>query len=327
MTVSLAMRDSPKISGPTKTRVRQYAAELGYRPDPEVARLMGRLRASRLARRSVVIAVLDLGKDSTLPVHPYGVRLRTGIARHAERLGFGLTTFRLCDYHGDGRKLMAVIRSRGITGLIILPADEPVVFDPGIDWSGFAVVAATTSVLAPRLHRVVPHQIYNSMSLVAEMGRRGYTRIGAILSQSFEARTAHYHSLVLAWHGHRERILLLPDSTSAAANEKRIAAWIREHEVDVILAQDAALVYRALRSAGLKRRAKNIGLVSLSTIENQGIAFQDELPEYIGETAVSLLAGMMHHNETGLPEHPRITTVDGVFRSAPSVRPVLSGAG
>lgn len=322
MTASLSLRDSPVISSPTRARVRGIAEKLGYRPDPEIARLMGRLRASRVIKRSVVIAALDLRGDGEGAHHPYVVRLRRGIERQLDLLGFGIAHFRLRDYGGDAAAMMRVIRHRGITGCILLPSNRPVELSATLKWDGISVVAATTSVLTPRFHRVVPNQVFNTMTLIADMARRGYSKIGAILSESLEQRTAHAHSLALTWHGHRGRILLLPDESTPAENEKRIAAWLRRHQVDVIFAQDAEIVAHALRSAKPGRGDHQVGLVSLSTIGDSGIAYQDEQPEYIGESAVSLLAGMMHNNETGIPEHPRVTTVDGVFCDAPTVRPV-----
>lgn len=53
MTVSLALRDNPRISEATRARIKRLAAELGYHPDPELSRLMNHLRASRTARGNI----------------------------------------------------------------------------------------------------------------------------------------------------------------------------------------------------------------------------------------------------------------------------------
>ena len=50
MTVSLALRDSPKISAVTRERIRKIALQLGYQPDPELSRLLKHLRLSRTAQ-------------------------------------------------------------------------------------------------------------------------------------------------------------------------------------------------------------------------------------------------------------------------------------
>ena len=322
MTVSLSLRDSPTISAQTRARIRGIADKLGYRPDPEIARLMGRLRPSRVTQQGVVIAMLDLQSDKIADEHPYNARLRKGIEKQVDHLGYGSTLLRLRDYDGSAAKLMRVIRNRGIVGCILLPSNEPVKLDARVKWDGISVVAATSSVLAPRFHGVVPNQIHNSMVLVEDLHRRGYRQIGMILTESLEQRTAHHYSLTLTWHGHRDQILILPDNIPTEESVARISQWLDQHEVDVVLAQDAPITEQAIRH---KRRGKrNIGLVSLSTIDLPGIAYQDERPEYIGESAVSLLAGMMHNNENGIPKHPRVTTVDGRFQEAESVAHRLS---
>jgi len=319
MTVSLSLRDSPKITEPVRKRVCEIAHRLGYRPDAEISRLMSRLRASRTTKYSVSLALVDL-VSSAAAEHHYVRRLREGAMMRAEALGYGVNLFRLRDYKGDPKKMMRVIRARGIVGGVLLPADEPTRM-PETLWDGFAIVSATTAVTAPRFHCVVPNQLYNTMALIENMHRRGYQKVGAIITESLEQRTAHCYSLAMIWHGHGERILILKDTIAPAERERTVAAWLRDHAVDVILAQHTDLVTRAA-GAGNLQGGERPGLVSLSTIQPGDVAYQDELPEYIGESAVSLLVGMMHNNETGVPGHPRVTTVDGAFREGPSVRPL-----
>ena len=320
MTASLSLRNSPKISTKTRKRVRAVAARLGYRPDPEVARLMGRLRASRMLQRSVAIALIDLQLDPAPVDHPYNVSVRRGIANRADALGLASSVFRLRDYQGEAHKMIRVIRSRGITGAILLPSNQPVNLDRKIDWDGFSVVSATTSVITPRFHRAVPNQLFNIMTLIEEMHRRGYRRIGTVLSDSLEQRTAHYYSFALMWHGHGDRILILPNANTAVENDVQVKAWLRKFRPDLIFAQNTDLVVHLLKKKGAGS-AEGTGLVSLSTRNDNAIAYQDELPEYVGACAVSLLTGMMHNNETGIPLHPQVTTIDGVFQEDRTVRP------
>ena len=47
VTVSLALRDSPRISSSMRARVAEVAAELGYTPNPMVSALMTSLRSTR----------------------------------------------------------------------------------------------------------------------------------------------------------------------------------------------------------------------------------------------------------------------------------------
>lgn len=319
MTASLSMRNSPSISEKTRERVKDAADKLGYRPDPEIARLMGRLRSSRVEPRSVVIALLDIqGKRKD---HPYNKRLREGIERQLDLLGYGYSYFRLRDYKGDISKILRVVHERGIVGSILLPSDQPVSFPETVKWDGLSIVAATTSVQFPRFHRVGPNQVFNAMSVVEEMQRRGYKKIGAILSESLEQRQKHRYSLALTWYGYRDQILILPDDVSAEDEISIIKKWIRDHPVDVLFVQDVDKVMRALKAGKFGIGAEQVGLVSLGAVEEAKVACLDELPEFIGESAVNLLAGMMYNNESGVPQIPHTTVVDGVFRESETIRP------
>ena len=51
MAVSLALRNSPKISTVTIARIRKVAEEVGYRPNPMVSALMTQLRHGRTVKR------------------------------------------------------------------------------------------------------------------------------------------------------------------------------------------------------------------------------------------------------------------------------------
>lgn len=315
MTVSLALHNSPKISAETRRRVRSAAEKLGYRPDPELARLMNRLRTSRVSQSGTVIALFDLRHDHAGPEHSYNLTLRRGIETQAHRLGFGLGDFRLRDYAMDVRRILRVVRQRGIPGAILLPAEKPLEFPRTVSWDGISVVSATTSVLHPRFHRVAPNQLHNFLALLDAMQSSGYQRIGLVISEHFDTRSAHYYTLVMAARGHAERILIVPLPTSAPENDARTEAWLDHHRPDLIVAQDPEPIARLLatrKQAPGDRRPK---LVSLSTRTDDRFPYQDELPEYIGASAVDLLAGMMANHETGVPRHPRVTTIDGVFRA------------
>lgn len=312
MTASLVMRNSPRISVATRQRVRELADKLGYRPDPEISRLMGRLRPSRKTRGSVVIGLIDLQSTRPTQVHPYTASVRQGAIARAESLGFGVSVFLLSDYAGNLAQVLRVIRHRGIEGLVLLPSAEPVVFDPKLDWDGISVVAATTTIASPEFHQVVPDQLHNIKTLIENLHRRGYRRISAIFSESLETRTSQNYSIALTWHGYGRRILVLPDAMNETAASRKISAWIEEHTPDVILGGE--IVMRLLRSRKLARVPAGIVVVALTSPPDDRTSYLDQRPGLIGECAVSVLTGMMHNHETGVPADPQVTAIRGVLR-------------
>jgi len=58
MRVSRALRSEPRVAAATRERILALAQELDYQPDPDLARLMHRVRARKETRIPAVIAVI-----------------------------------------------------------------------------------------------------------------------------------------------------------------------------------------------------------------------------------------------------------------------------
>ena len=85
--VSLALRDSPKISEATKKKVRLIAAKVGYRPDARVVEMMTHLRKPRAVRQEACFGVISFYEDR----HPWETsrhltRVYEGMKRRAGEL-------------------------------------------------------------------------------------------------------------------------------------------------------------------------------------------------------------------------------------------------
>lgn len=312
MTVSLSLRDNPKISKATRERIQRVAKELGYHPDPEISRLMKRLRTSRTTRGTTGLAIVDFYPNVDFAELSYHRRIREGALRRAEELGFSVSQLKAAEYKFNLRHILNVVRSRGLEGLVLFPSVvAPLVLDPAVDWNGLSVVAVTNSILSPRFHCVVPHQFANMMRLIDAMKAHGCRKVGAILEESFDERTAHHFTAAMNWHGHGRRILIVPAATSATEKMVLIARWIVQHDPDMIFAQAPESVTGAL--ARLKRPRRTV-IAALGTPNDDQFSYLDEHPEVVGSATVELLAGMMYYHETGIPGHPRTTMIDGELR-------------
>lgn len=314
MTVSLALRNNPRISEKTRARIRAAADELGYRPDPEISRLMTRLHHSRHADDAPPMAILDLSNPQDGGENYYGARVRTGAVKRAESLGYSPSSFDLKDYGGDVRRLIKVVHYRGIRGVLLLPPTKPQVLPTDIDWSGFAVIAATYALTPLQFHCVVPHQYIDICRLIELLQSRGFQRIGAILETGYEARTHHHFTAAFLLHGHGERILRMNAPWNMTA--KDVLPWIQSAKPDVILSPFCSALLNATGSdASRLPKLVNLGM----TTEPIG-PYWDEQPEDIGAEAASLLAGMMQHNEFGVPRSPRTSMIHGSFHDGEPVR-------
>jgi DNA-binding LacI/PurR family transcriptional regulator len=312
MTVSLSLRNSPKISAGTRERVQRVAREMGYQPDPEISRLMQRLRTSRTTRGTTGLAIVDFYPAMDFRELSYHRRIREGIIKRAGQLGFGVDQLKAAEYKFNLRNILSVVRNRGIEGLVLFPSVvAPLVLDPAVDWNGLSVVAATNSILSPRFHCVAPHQFSNMMRLIESMHAHGHYIVGALLEESFDERTAHHFTAAMNWHGHGSRVLIIPAALSQHERTKLITAWLAKHSPDLIFAQAPE---SALPIVNRREPQNRPTIAALGTPADDQFSYLDEHPEVVGSAAVDLLAGMMYYHETGIPEHPRITMIDGELR-------------
>jgi DNA-binding LacI/PurR family transcriptional regulator len=310
MAVSLALRDSPKISAATRERVRQLARELGYQPDPELSRLMRHLRSSRTLSGTTGLAIVDF-YPAGYEEHDYNQSIRESALRRAQQLGLGVTMIHGADYKLNVRSMLNVVRNRGLEGAILLPPVVPLALDPAIAWNGISVVATSNSILSPHFHCVVPNQFANMMRLIETVQAQGFRRICGIFDEHFDERTAHHFTAALTWHHHGSRILVLPKSLQPAARRELVESWVAKHRPDLVFAQSADAVGWAESHVKRKRPQREPEIVALSAPSHGDFSYIDENPELVGSGAVDLLAGMMYYHETGIPSHPRTTMIEG----------------
>jgi len=326
MTVSLALRNNPKISVATRKRIQRLALKRGYRPDPTVSRLMHHLRIRRSHRLQAMICGLT---DHALSRRNNWVgRIADGARTRAAELGFGFDLLNLSEYAGSPERLERVLLSRGVEGLLLLPLRTPTVCDEILAWDQFSVVSTSHSVISPEFCRVVSDQFNNMMLLCRELTARGYRRIGLDISYEMEQRVRHNFTAALAWHnayGGTETVHPLVTPPGNIDYRSLLINWLDREKPDVIitpeidrLKETAARIYRgepppfayALVDVGLNRPDGGI----------------DERGDWIGRTATDLLSGMIMRGEKGVPEVTRNMLIQGAFVPGELTRPTRASS-
>lgn len=329
MTVSLALRDNPRISGPTRDRVKRIAGELGYHPDPELSRLMNHLRASRTALGKIGVAIIDFYPDAGYVENVYNARLRLGAQRRAAELGFSLTTIHGADYSLNLARILKVLRARGLEGALLLPSVVPLELDTAVSWKGLSVVSTSKSILAPRFHCVVPNQFGNTMRLLETLERNGRRRICAVFDEFFDERTAHNFTAAFNWKPRDRATLVVAQAMTPEEKVALVTRWIAEQQPDAVFAQ-SAVVGEALPALRRHRPRLNFQIIGLGAHNSAGFSYLDERADLVGAGAIELLGGMMYYHETGIPTHPRTTLIDGklvLSRKVVGRVPALTAAG
>jgi DNA-binding LacI/PurR family transcriptional regulator len=313
MTVSLALRNNPKISVATRKRIQRLALKRGYRPDPTVSRLMHHLRIRRSHRLQAMICGLT---DHTPPRRNNWVgRIAEGARARAAELGFGFDLLNLSDYAGSPDRLERVLLSRGVEGLLLLPLRTPKVCDEVLAWNQFSVVSTSYSVISPEFCRVVSDQFNNMMLLCRELTARGYRRIGLDITYEMEQRVRHNFTAALAWHnayGGTEIVQPLVTPPDNIDDRSLLIKWLEEERPDVIVTPEIDRLKETVLEI-YRGKPPPFAYALVDVAFNRRDGGIDERGDWIGRTAADLISGMIMRGEKGVPEVTRNMLIQGAF--------------
>lgn len=319
-TVSLALRDSPRVIPETKRRVVQLARRAGYRTNPLVGSLMAALRrASHESFQGSLLAV-NFSEDAKPALTLYHRQLFDGAQRRARELGYSLELVWVGPRALTLARLDAVLRTRNVPGVVVMPFAEPRDFS-ALNWAPLAAVVLDHCLTAPALHTVLPDHQLSLLAALERLKLRGYARPGLVVVRARDARVKYKWSASFAsfCQGERRRAHVPP------LVEDRITAevflrWFRRHRPDVIIAHLQTEVARWLREIGLEV-PRDVGFVQLNWTERAGpCAGLDLQPALLGAAAVESVVAQLQRNEQGVPPHPKIITLAARWVEGPTVR-------
>lgn len=322
-TVSLALRNDPRLAESTRRRIQDLAAEMGYTPDPMLSALTVHRNRSKRVHHQGTLAWLCPPTVKSESARSFSGYIQGAEERCAE-LGYKLEIFNFTEL-GGGR-LSGVLHARNIKGLLIPPqAHSRAHLD--FDWQEFSSVCFGFTLSWPRLHLITNAQYSSSRLAVRMLRTRGYRRIGFVTTRETDERTDQNFRAGFLSEQHdflpENRIppLLLEDTTIATECVE-FAAWYREHKPDVIL-YIYPTVAEFLRR--LKITPKECGSASLSVTSRDGnLAGVYQNDPLIGRKAVDFLIDMLHRNERGIPPHRFQFFVESEWVEGKSIRPAVA---
>ena len=314
MTVSLALRDSPSVSDTTRIRIQKLAELRGYRPDPAINKLMYHLRARRPQRfQASICGLAERWPSGARDRHFFSERLLIGLRARADTLGYAFSVVYFDEVSGS-RPLQHMLLSRGIEGLVILPLLRPRTLDGLLDWSAFSTLSVTSSLVAPHFHTVIPYHFDNMLLACQQLTAAGYQRIGLVLPKDWDLRVNHRWVGAITWQnqygGTTPVRPFIGERHGLDLDTGAIKAWVAEQKPDVIISDDIgqSSLHEALQAVPVRRRPH---LATLNWSPHHAEAGIDQQVEEIGATAINVLAGMIVHNEKGIPAVPHTTMVLG----------------
>lgn len=319
-TVSLALRNHPRVSERMKRRIRALAEKMGYRPNALVAALMSQIRSNRRVVTQEVVAFLtggptpDWWREWTSIAHGHA-----GAHARAEQLGFRLEPFWMGPGGQDARHVAKVLRARAIRGAIMAPLPLPHASRIELDWHRCAVAAIGYSFEQVPLHRAAHHHTKSVMTLYQQLRELGYQRIGLAATVEDLVRVKHFW--LAGFLAGRELFggARLPHVSFTGPAEKRtFFDWMDRHQPDIVIGV-ARDTYFWLQEAGL-RLPEDVAYAHLNLLDLRPhqVAGIEQNSAAIGAAAMDLLVGQLHHNECGFPATPQCTLIDGRWVPGPT---------
>lgn len=327
MTVSFALRGKKEVAESTRVKIVKMAEEMGYKPDPVLQSLIAyRTNSQDHAFQGCVGFLNCLPSPIQKSGKKYAMEYFFGAKRKAEQMGYTLNEFWLQEPGMKLRRLVEIIKTRGVLGLLIAPLPEPN-FPLELPWEDFSLVAYGHSLSQPRLHQVAANQFNSVMTCMEEMVKLGYQRIGLVLRK----REAYF--VVKRWTAayllgqqihmkpeNRLPILVMENFEGAILNE-----WLRNQKPDVLIG--TGMIYRYLVEEGWNI-PQEMGFVEPYTYysqENSICTRIDEQSQIIGERGMELLGSLIKNGEKGLPSSPISLLIDPVWVPGKTTAPVSIG--
>ncbi|MDF7798627.1 LacI family DNA-binding transcriptional regulator [Pontiellaceae bacterium B1224] len=311
VTVSLALRNHPRISDVTKKRVKAKAEEMGYHPDPMLSALSHyRLTSKEKPQQAALAWINPLQHPEKLRQFEEFNLYWKGASAMAKRFGFHLEEFKTTEFTLE--RMNTIFKTRSIRGVLIAPLSwqtSPINWD-AFPWKDYAGVRFGRSQEGPLLHFVMSAQVSNTMRAYEKALEKGYQRIGFV--GSLASRRMFSAGYLRAQLDHTENILFPPlmvDIEQVDQNRILLAGWMKKYKPDAILT-DNLLLISLLKELGYSIPG-DVGLATMSMHDTTIDTGIDQNPEEIGRAAIRTLVSLLNEHHFGVPPIRNAMHVEG----------------
>lgn len=315
-TVSLALRDHPRIPLSTRERVKAIAAKLGYRINPLVSALMQSRRSGRAVKHVALAYVTNYPTCfGWRPPHHDRPNFFPGAVDRARDFGYKLEHFWLAEPGMTPARFCDILTARGINGLIVgrLPPGQQAM---ELVWQRFSCVALGLTLREPLLHHVTENHFDAAWQAMLCCRERGYRRVGFVFSEANDSPRVgdRWLGAFLAQQRQFPSANRLPPCPAVPADERSFRDWFLRVRPDAVLTNHGRPVLGWLAGMG-QRVPRDVGLIDLAgdhpELKCAGVYYD---PAKLGALAVEMLVGLMHRNETGVPDDQHEILLTGKWR-------------
>lgn len=318
-TVSLGLRNSPRLRPETLQKIQNAAKKLGYTPDPMLSALNVYRQSKRAPHYQATLAWINNWPDrEELLTIPTFRQYYEGVCTRTRQLGYTIEEFWLAEPGMTSQRMASILKARNIKGLLMSPQAHAKTLSP-MDYSEFSAVAFGYSIQPPVLNVVTNHHYHSMDLLVTNLMKLGYRRIGLNVSTDWDEKVenAFIGGLKLAYWRYPE-LQPIPYCVDGGLGGPRFTAWLEKNKPDVVVSYSE--IASTLRKMGYSL-PQDIGFASLDlSPDDTELAGLNENSFYIGQKAVDILVGLLHRGERGIPAVPTRLLVESTWVSGTTLR-------
>lgn len=318
-TVSRALRNHPGISDASKHLVKQVAEEIGFTKNPLISALVSHFNRSRPANFASTIALVHCLPWETA-LHPHMLQFLEAAQKQAQQFGYELEEFYLNEPGMTPKRLVDILKARGIHGIILEHFwRDNVKLD--IDLSSFACVAIGSSMTHPPVHRV-DHQHFEEMQVILrKLVEYGYKRILFAISLVSE-RTNGMRRLtsIEEFSRHKAKGISIEIFTPETIQDTvdGLDEQIMKRKPDAVVSLHVVVLEEVVQIARDRNLDLGIGCLGWNP-KKPHFAGTEASWDRKGQVAVNLIVDQLNRNDFGVPENPSYTRVRCGWRDGSSL--------
>jgi DNA-binding LacI/PurR family transcriptional regulator len=305
-TVSLALRNHPRISKATKERVKQKAREMGYAPPSLLFGSSYYRPTSNSCNSLAKLAWINPSEisDAQHPTEEYKLYWE-GALDVAQRRGYTLEEFVI--EPRSLRQMKPILKARNILGVIVAPTQREVTFT---HWLDLPVVCLGHNQPSSSVSSVKRSDVSNVILAYEKTLELGYQRIGFV-SQGDAGRrfSVGYQGMQYAKPTHARIPPLSLNDVGDAKIKIILADWMTQNKPDAILT-DLGWLPSMLEDLGYSIPG-DVGLVSMNIHDTPINAGINPQPVEIGRAAIRLLALLIKEHQCGIRPVEIATSIEG----------------
>jgi LacI family transcriptional regulator len=320
-TVSLALRNDPRIALATREKVLDAAHAQDYRPNPMVQALMAQIRTHRLPTAPVNIGYVTAGdQPDRWKSNAYYRTLLSGARERAESQGYCLEEIWIREPGMTSAQFDKILCARNIPGIIIAPHPEHQLTDLPVNWDKYAMSTFDIGLLAPSLHRSCMHTFQNSRILFRILAEKGYQRIGIFVSTCLNREQA--GMIGFAFQEFQTDIPQknrVPMLEVGLPEHRLFRKWYDKFRPDVVVTQDEVAIH-TIETLGLKV-PEEIAIALLTWTEDlPRLSGINPRLRDIGTAAMDIVTEQLLKNEKGIPDCPKLVLREGIWHQGETTR-------